>query len=85
MAKARWQPFPYPDKAYAYAGEALKKNWDRLHRGDCEPFPKDARVPEAWRAYHRGAFGEAVALGLEAGGPASRWRTRRSRSTPTAS
>jgi hypothetical protein len=68
MAKAKWHPFPYPDKAYTYAGEALKKNWDRLHRGDCEPFPKDPRVQEAWRAYHRGAFGEAVALGLEAGG-----------------
>ncbi len=68
MAKAKWHPFPYPDNAYTYAGEALKKNWDRLHRGDCEPFPKDPRVQEAWRAYHRGAFGEAVALGLEAGG-----------------
>lgn len=68
MAKTKWKPFPFPDKAYAYGGESLKKNWDRLHRGDCEPFPKDARVQEAWRAYHRGDFAEAVALGLEAGG-----------------
>ena len=68
MAKAKWSPFPYPDKAFAYAGEALKKNWARLHRGDCEPFPKDPAVQEAWRAYHRGDFAQAVALGLEAGG-----------------
>lgn len=68
MAKAKWTPFPYPDKAFAYAGEALKKNWARLHRGDCEPFPKDPAAQEAWRAYHRGDFAKAVALGLEAGG-----------------
>jgi len=68
MAKAKWAAFPYPDKSFTYAGEALRKNWDRLHRGDCEPFPKDAKVQEAWRLYHRGAFAEAVALGLAAGG-----------------
>ena len=68
MAKAKWKPFPHPDKAYVYAGEALKKNWERLHRGDCEPWPKDSRVQEAWRAYHRGDFASAVALGLECGG-----------------
>ena len=37
-----WKKFPYPDKAYAYAGVALEKSWARLHRGDCEPFPTDA-------------------------------------------
>jgi tetratricopeptide (TPR) repeat protein len=68
MSKAKWTPFPFPDKAFTYSGEALKKHWDRLHRGDCEPWPKDAKVQEAWRAYHRGAFAEAVRLGLEAGG-----------------
>ena len=68
MAKAKWKAFPYPEKSYAYPGEALRKHWDRLHRGDCEAFPKDPRVQEAWRAYHRGDFAEAVALGLESGG-----------------
>ncbi|MBL0140944.1 MAG: hypothetical protein IPP91_02490 [Betaproteobacteria bacterium] len=68
MTKAKWTPFPYPAKPFTYAGEALRKNWDRLHRGDCEPFPKDPKVQEAWRAYHRGAFAEAVELGLAAGG-----------------
>jgi tetratricopeptide (TPR) repeat protein len=65
---AKWKPFPHPAKAYLYAGEALKKNWDALHRGDCEPFPKDKAVQEAWRLFHAGQFGEAVAAGLEAGG-----------------
>ena len=68
MSKAKWSPFPHPDKAFTYAGKALKKHWARLHRGDCEPFPKDPKVQEAWRLYHRGAFAEAVALGLAAGG-----------------
>ena len=47
MAKAAWKKFPYPDKAYDYAGAALKKNWAALHRGDCEPFPDEAWVRQA--------------------------------------
>jgi hypothetical protein len=31
MAKGGWNKFPHTDKAYAYAGAALKKNWERLH------------------------------------------------------
>lgn len=68
MAKSKWKVFPHPDKAYAYAGPALKKSWDVLHRGDCEPFPKDAGAQEAWRLFHQGKFAEAVATGLAAGG-----------------
>jgi hypothetical protein len=68
MAAAKWKAFPHPAKAYTYAGEALKKNWDRLHRGDCEPFPKEPAVQQAWRHFHAGQFAEAVAAGLEAGG-----------------
>jgi tetratricopeptide (TPR) repeat protein len=67
-AATKWKPFPHPAKAYLYPGEALKKHWDRLHRGDCEPFPKDKGAQEAWRLFHAGQFGEAVAAGLEAGG-----------------
>lgn len=59
-----WKKFPHPEKAFAYAGAALKKNWARLHRGDAEPFPDDAKVQDAWRSYHAGDFGKAVALGL---------------------
>ncbi|HNC51284.1 MAG TPA: hypothetical protein PLO14_03445 [Accumulibacter sp.] len=62
-----WKKFPYPDKAYDYAGAALEANWARLHRGDCEPFPADAKVQDAWRRYHAGDFGEAVEAGLACG------------------
>jgi tetratricopeptide (TPR) repeat protein len=65
---AKWKSFPHPSKAYVYAGEALKKNWDGLHRGDCEPYPKDGAAQEAWRLFHQGKFAEAVEAGLAAGG-----------------
>jgi tetratricopeptide (TPR) repeat protein len=67
MVKGGWTKFPHSDKAYAYDGPALKKHWDRLHRGDCEPFPKGEALQAAWRHYHAGAFEQAVAAGLEAG------------------
>ena len=67
MAKTSWAKFPHPDKAYAYEGAALKKGWDRLHRGDCEPFPKDEALQDAWRLYHQGEFGKAIEAGLAAG------------------
>ncbi len=66
MAK-KWVKFPHADKAYAYDAAGLKKHWPRLHRGDCEPFPKDAAVVEAWRHYHAGDFAAAVDAGQEAG------------------
>src|SRR6185503_6918278 len=67
MAKGGWAAFPHKDNAYVYAGPALKKNWDRLHRGDCEPFPKDEAAQEAWRLFHAGEFESAVSAGLAAG------------------
>ncbi len=67
MAK-KWAKFPHADKAYAYDAAALKKHWVRLHRGDCEAFPKDADVAAAWRHFHAGEFGEAVEAGIAAGG-----------------
>jgi tetratricopeptide (TPR) repeat protein len=68
MAAPRYKPFPHPAKGFAYAGDALRKRWADLHRGDCEPWPRAAAVQEAWRLFHQGKFGEAVAAGLEAGG-----------------
>jgi tetratricopeptide (TPR) repeat protein len=65
---AKWKAFAHPSKDFAYPGEALKKNWARLHRGDCEPFPKDPKAQQAWRHFHAGEFGDAVEAGLEAGG-----------------
>jgi len=64
---AKWTAFPHPDKGYAYTAATLKKNWDRLHKGDREPFPKDEAVQEAWIAFHAGDFQKAHDLGLKAG------------------
>ena len=64
----KWVKFPHPDKAYAYDAAGLKKNWARLHKGDCAPFPKEASVVDAWRHYHAGDFQAAVEAGLAAGG-----------------
>ena len=64
----KWAKFPHTDKAYAYDAAGLKKNWARLHKGDCEPFPKDTSVVDAWRHYHAGDFQAAVEAGLAAGG-----------------
>lgn len=64
----KWVKFPHADKAFAYDAAALKKAWPRLHKGDCEPPPKDARVLQAWQGFHAGNFAAAVDEGLAAGG-----------------
>jgi tetratricopeptide (TPR) repeat protein len=66
MAKS-WAKFPYPDKAFVYTAATLKKNWDRLHKGDAEPFPKSDAVVDAWIAFHAGDFQKAAELGGKAG------------------
>jgi tetratricopeptide (TPR) repeat protein len=63
----KWVKYPHADKAYAYDATGLKKHWARLHKGDCEPFPKDAAVQDAWRHYHAGDFAQAVDAGNAAG------------------
>lgn len=68
MAKLKWTAFPHPSKSFVYAGDALKKSWAKLHRGDCEPYPADPGAQEAWRLFHQGKFAEAVEAGLAAGG-----------------
>jgi tetratricopeptide (TPR) repeat protein len=69
MAK-KWARFPHPDKGFAYEGAALKKHWERLHRGDAEPYPQAERAQQAWRHYHAGEFQQAVEVGRSAGGAA---------------
>jgi tetratricopeptide (TPR) repeat protein len=66
MATA-WTPFPNV-KACSMDTAALKKQWSRLHRGDCEPAPKAADTLEAWRLFHAGEFEKAVKQGRAAGG-----------------
>jgi tetratricopeptide (TPR) repeat protein len=58
---AKWAKYPHEQKTILYVGEALKKHWNVLHRGDNEPFPRDASLQEAWRQYHAGNFADAVA------------------------
>jgi tetratricopeptide (TPR) repeat protein len=64
----KWAKFAHADKAYEHDVAALKKAWPRLHRGDCEPLPKDEKALAAWRAFHAGDFAGAVDAGLAAGG-----------------
>ena len=65
---ARWTAFPHAGD-YALDAASLKKNWARLHQGDCEPLPKEAAVLQAWVFFHNGEFQKAAEAGLKAGGP----------------
>jgi tetratricopeptide (TPR) repeat protein len=65
---AKWTAFPYDATPYTHDAATLKKKWERLHRGDAEPLPKDAKVLAAWALYHAGDFQAAVNAGLKAGG-----------------
>jgi tetratricopeptide (TPR) repeat protein len=54
-AKSTWAAFPHDAKGFAYAGDALKKAWPRLHAGDCEPFPDDKRAAALIKAAGKSA------------------------------
>lgn len=60
---AKWNKFPHDQKAITYTGDALKKNWEALHKGDGEPYPKVATLQEAWRQFHAGNFADAAESG----------------------
>jgi tetratricopeptide (TPR) repeat protein len=64
---AKWTPFPYAGD-YEFDAASLKKNWARLHTGDCEPLPKEAAVLQAWVLFHNGEFQQALEAGVKAGG-----------------
>ena len=64
---AKWIPFPHPGD-YAFDAASLKKNWARLHQGDCEPLPKETDVLRAWVLFHNGEFQKAAEAGMRAGG-----------------
>jgi tetratricopeptide (TPR) repeat protein len=61
MAKSAWAAFPHDAKAFAYAGDALKKAWPKLHAGDAEPFPDSKRAAALIEA-----AGKAAPKGLDA-------------------
>jgi len=65
---AKWTAFPYDNATYTFDAAALKKHWARLHAGDAEPLPKDAKVLAAWALFHAGEFQKATEAGLKAGG-----------------
>ena len=65
---AKWIAFPHDGAEYTYDTAALKKHWARLHAGDAEPLPADAKVLAAWALFHAGEFENATEAGLKAGG-----------------
>jgi tetratricopeptide (TPR) repeat protein len=65
---AKWTAFPHDAADYTYDPAALKKHWVRLHAGDAEPVPTDAKVLAAWALFHAGEFQKAAEAGLKAGG-----------------
>ena len=67
MAAAKTVRFPYDQKPYDYQGDALQKSWGRLHAGDREPFPETPQLQQAWRAFHRGDFSDAISQGSKLG------------------
>ena len=54
-AKSSWAAFPHDAKGFAYAGDALKKAWPKLHAGDCEPFPDSKRATALLKAAGKAA------------------------------
>ena len=64
---AKWTAFPHAGD-YSFDATSIKKNWARLHIGDCEPLPKDAAVLAAWVHFHNGEFQKAFDAGIKAGG-----------------
>jgi len=65
---SKWTAFPHDVTEYALDVAALKKHWARLHAGDAEPLPTEAKVLAAWALFHAGEFQKAVDAGLKAGG-----------------
>lgn len=50
-----WAAFPHDAKAFAHAGDALKKAWPKLHAGDREPFPDAKRATALLKAAGKAA------------------------------
>lgn len=63
---AKWTAFPHAGE-YTHDAASLRKLWGRLHAGDAEPMPGDARVLEAWALFHNGEFQRAAEAGLKLG------------------
>ena len=68
----RWIAFPHDTSAFRYDPAALAALWPRLHAGDAEPLPTDARVLAAWGLFHAGEFEAAFEAGLHASAEGAR-------------
>ncbi|HEY5851417.1 MAG TPA: hypothetical protein VIT62_11705 [Lysobacter sp.] len=68
-AKSSWAAFPHDAKGFAYAGDALKKAWPKLHAGDTEPYPNSkhaaALIAGAGKAAPKGLDADALADALQ--------------------
>ena len=68
-AKTTWSAFPHDAKGFAYAGDALKKAWPKLHAGDLEPYPDAKRaaalLAAASKAAPKGLDADALATALQ--------------------
>ncbi len=68
-AKSSWAAFPHDAKGFAYAGDALKKAWPKLHAGDAEPYPDAKRaaalIAAAGKAAPKGLDGDGLAAELQ--------------------
>ncbi len=63
---AKWTAFPHDSADYTFDAATLEKQWARLHAGDAEPLPTDAKVRAAWALFHAGEFQKAAEAGLKA-------------------
>jgi tetratricopeptide (TPR) repeat protein len=72
MAKKSWAKFPYEQKPFDYPGDKLAKAWGKLHAGDCEPFPDEARAAALLAA--AGTRGKAADAGKLAATLQQAWR-----------
>lgn len=68
-AKTAWAAFPLDAKGFAYAGEALRKAWPKLHAGDLEPYPDVKRATDllasAGKAAPKGIDADTLAAALQ--------------------
>lgn len=77
-----WLAFPHDNSNYSYTPETLHQHWSQLHSGDRVIWPdaeslsqqgvddaeqKAAQLQQAWCAFHRGDFEQAVQLADQAG------------------
>ncbi|MCA1777818.1 MAG: hypothetical protein LC637_00110 [Xanthomonadaceae bacterium] len=67
MNTENWASFDQPATKFDYPANALEKAWPKLHVGDCEPWPGDETLVQAWCHFHRGEFADSVDLAVQTG------------------